>query len=143
MSASDPRPEPHRSPTTKSPHRAALAQRARDYLAANLDGAFSMRHLSESTRCSERVLQYAFREIYGMAPQACFQAMKLDQTHRELRAHGPRDVRVTDVALRWGFTHFGRFSLQYRRRFGESPSQTLRRKTTDGRACEMNSGRPM
>jgi AraC-like DNA-binding protein len=30
------------------------------------------------------------------------------------------------VALRWGFTHYGRFAAQYRQRFGCSPSQTLR-----------------
>ena len=38
-----------------------------------------------------------------------------------------RDLRVSDVALRWGFTHFGRFSLEYRRMFGESPRETLKR----------------
>jgi AraC-like DNA-binding protein len=32
---------------------------------------------------------------------------------------------VSEIALRWGFGHFGRFAAEYRRRFGESPSQTL------------------
>jgi hypothetical protein len=31
------------------------------------------------------------------------------------------------VATRWGITHLGRFACEYRNRFGESPSQTLRR----------------
>src|SRR5262249_51441831 len=33
---------------------------------------------------------------------------------------------VTGVATRFGFTHFGRFSSQYRRAFGETPSATRR-----------------
>ena len=35
-----------------------------------------------------------------------------------------------DVALRCGFPHFGRFSIAYRRRYGETPSQTLKRQET-------------
>ena len=33
---------------------------------------------------------------------------------------------VAAVAARWGFTHLGRFAIEYRRRFGVHPSQTLR-----------------
>jgi AraC-like DNA-binding protein len=32
-----------------------------------------------------------------------------------------------NVALRCGFAHCGRFSVEYRRRYGETPSQTLKR----------------
>jgi AraC-like DNA-binding protein len=110
-----------------SPRRAALARLAQDYLEANLDQSFSLRQLGEMARCSERMLQYAFRDIYGMGPHAWFQAMKLREANRELRTGRSRSLRVSDVALRWGFTHFGRFSGEYRRMFGESPSETLRR----------------
>ena len=34
---------------------------------------------------------------------------------------------VTDIAAAWGFTHLGRFAIEYRRRFGERPSDTIRR----------------
>ena len=116
-----------------SPRRGALTQRARDYLFANLDQSFSLRALSEAARCSERVLQYAFHEVYGVGPQGWFQAMKLNEANRELRAQGPGEVSVTDVALRWGFTHFGRFSVEYRRMFGERPSETLKRASRPGK----------
>jgi transcriptional regulator GlxA family with amidase domain len=33
---------------------------------------------------------------------------------------------VAGVALRWGFAHMGRFSNEYKQRYGESPSKTLR-----------------
>jgi AraC-like DNA-binding protein len=35
--------------------------------------------------------------------------------------------RVTRTALAFGFAHLGRFSASYRRMFGETPSETLRR----------------
>ncbi|MFV2073945.1 MAG: helix-turn-helix domain-containing protein, partial [Thermoanaerobaculales bacterium] len=34
---------------------------------------------------------------------------------------------VTDVANSWGFWHMGQFAADYRRQFGELPSETLRR----------------
>ena len=34
---------------------------------------------------------------------------------------------VTDIAERWNFNHLGRFSADYRARFGELPSATLQR----------------
>lgn len=41
----------------------------------------------------------------------------------------PAGTTVTDIAVRWGFPHPGRFSVVYRRRFGEKTSQTLPLKT--------------
>jgi AraC family ethanolamine operon transcriptional activator len=34
---------------------------------------------------------------------------------------------VQEVAARWGFSHMGQFSSDYRLQFGERPSDTLRR----------------
>ncbi len=110
-----------------SSRRMALARRAQAYLAANVDQPFSLRQLSELTRCSERALQYAFRDVYGMPPHAWFLAMKLTEVNRQLRGGDCARLRVSDVALHWGFTHFGRFATDYRRMFGESPSTTLKR----------------
>ena len=117
----------------RSPRRSALTRRAGEYLLANLDQPFSLRALSEAARCSERMLQYAFHEVYGVGPMGWFQAMKLNEVNRELRAHGPGEVSVTEVALRWGFTHFGRLSVEYRRMFGERPSETLKRASQAGK----------
>jgi AraC-like DNA-binding protein len=36
-------------------------------------------------------------------------------------------MTVAAVAHRWGFAHLGRFASAYRCRFGEPPSDTLRR----------------
>ncbi|WP_083577252.1 helix-turn-helix domain-containing protein [Rhodococcus tukisamuensis] len=42
------------------------------------------------------------------------------QAHEELLdAEPPRTV--PDVALRWGFTHTGRFAAAYRQKYGVSP----------------------
>ena len=39
----------------------------------------------------------------------------------------PSTTRVTDVANEWGFWHLGQFAADYRRHFGELPSETFER----------------
>ena len=52
---------------------------------------------------------------------------RLDRVRAELAdLTGAPGVKVTEVAMKWGFHHLGRFSAAYRQRFGESPSETLR-----------------
>ena len=46
---------------------------------------------------------------------------------REVFLKATSDTSVTEVATRFGFSHFGRFSQQYRRCFDETPSETLQR----------------
>jgi len=40
----------------------------------------------------------------------------------------PESTTICEVASQWGMTHFGRFSVEYRQLFGESPSQSLARR---------------
>lgn len=42
-----------------------------------------------------------------------------------LEDRSARNISV--IAMGWGFTHLGRFSSEYRKLFGETPSATLQR----------------
>jgi AraC-like DNA-binding protein len=90
--------------------------------------AFTVADLAGHAGVSERSLHAAFRRQLGTSPMSYVRHRRLDDAHDELLHLDPTTgVRVTDVALRHGFTHTGRFAAAYRRRFGESPSTTLRR----------------
>ena len=102
-------------------------RRAEEYLRANLSQPFSLSGLAEATGVSPRQVQYHFRRVYGMTPSTWFRKRKLARIRDELSRLGRSDTRVTDVAMNWGFYHLGRFSHEYRRLFGENPSETLRR----------------
>jgi AraC-like DNA-binding protein len=47
---------------------------------------------------------------------------------REELLRGETVETITEIALRWGFSEPGRFSVAYRERFGERPSETRRRR---------------
>ena len=46
---------------------------------------------------------------------------------RQRLLHARPGDSVTGIATRCGFAHLGRFAVDYKRRFGESPSETLER----------------
>ena len=75
---------------------------------------------------SERTLRTAFAEAYGMSPLQYLKSIRLLQARRALRNSNPRRTTVLREALRSGFWHMGRFSAEYKKRFGELPSATLR-----------------
>ena len=49
-------------------------------------------------------------------------AIRLGGVREDLTNARGRDLRVSDVAMKWGFKHFGRFALAYRDFFGALPS---------------------
>ena len=56
--------------------------------------------------------------------------LRFEQAHLELMHN--EHLSVTDVAFKWGFTHLGRFSQEYKRRYGELPSFTRRSGQSEG-----------
>ncbi len=75
-----------------------------------------------------------FVTFMAASPLEYWRRFRLAAAREEL-LKGLDDTSVTQVAIRFGFSHFGRFSGQYRRRFGETPSATLRR------SCNAERGR--
>jgi transcriptional regulator GlxA family with amidase domain len=107
-------------------NRERRVRRAQEYLLADLDRPFRLPELAKATHSSGRNLQIAFAQAYGVGPMEWFRAIRLQAVHRELREESSSATRIAEVAMRWGFSHLGRFSTEYRKLFGETPSQTLR-----------------
>ncbi len=101
-------------------------RRALDAMRANVGCDWSVTELAGVAGVSSRTLQRQFRIFLGKAPRAALRDIRFDSARREL-LRGLPDAKVTDVALRHGLAHCGRFSVEYRRRYGETPSQTLKR----------------
>jgi AraC family ethanolamine operon transcriptional activator len=104
----------------------ALARRAEAWLRRNLAERPTIAVLCEALGASERTVYEAFRKYLDTTPKAYLKTLRLNAAHHDL-LQGAATTRVTDVALDWGFEHFGWFSQDYRRLFGETPSDTLHR----------------
>ena len=98
-----------------------------EYMEMNADEALTPQELARVGCMSVRTLHATFQQELGISCMAYLRRLRLDHVRTELLRPGRGDVRVTDVAMRWGFFHPSRFAQQYRERFGELPSDTVRR----------------
>ncbi len=76
---------------------------------------------------SQRTLEYVFRTHVGVSPKRYAQIVRLNHIQRDLLKVTAESATIAETARRHGIRHLGRFSADYRRQFGEMPSQTLLR----------------
>ena len=109
-----------------------LVEQAERLALANLDEPQQISVLCRTLEVSERTLRKAFHKIHGAPPCRHLRMKRLSEARRALRAADCKRVTVTEIATGFGFLELGRFSVEYRKMFGESPSQTLHGATLDG-----------
>lgn len=117
----------HRQPGDLTPR---SIKRACSYINAHIEQGITLEQLAETTGVAAATLTRHFQYYLGESPMKYVRGKKLEQVHALLQ-HGTADHSVTDIALRYGFNHLGRFADYYRRRYGELPSDTLRQAQDD------------
>jgi len=100
-------------------------KRAVDYIEANLDNALSLTDIVHAAGVPGRTLFEHFRNFKGLAPLQYVRNRRFQRV-RQLLLRSDAEASITTIATTCGFTHMGRFATEYRRRFGERPSETLR-----------------
>jgi AraC family ethanolamine operon transcriptional activator len=111
---------------TSARQRDQAVDRVVEYLHSAALPSGDMASLCRVALASERTLQYAFRERYGISPVQFVKRWKLN-TARRLLIDPHDDLSIGEVAARLGFWHASQFAVDYRNLFGELPSQTVRR----------------
>ena len=106
----------------------SAVHRAIDYIERHLAEPITLAQLASHAGVSVRSIQSGFREDLGTTPVAYIRDRRLDKVRSTLIDAEPgAAVTIGSVATRWGFANPGSFAVRYRGRFGESPSETLRR----------------
>ena len=101
-------------------------RRVEDYIAANWDQPIGVEDLAAATGASVRSIFRTFKQCRGYSPMEFVKQVRLRRAH-EMLTCGDTTTSVTDVAFACGFGDLGRFSKDYRARFGALPSATLHR----------------
>ena len=94
------------------------------FIDENLKGTIDIEELSEVSNMSVRSIYNAFSRAYSTTPKCFVKQRKLNKLREDLLRGQCRNI--TEVALDYGFSHLGRFSSDYRKAFGELPSETLK-----------------
>lgn len=122
-------------PHTYSAEVSAVAQpgapgyvaRAYDYIMEHYRQDISIDDLVAVSGVSMRTLYAGFKRYKGVSPMLALKTKRLEAVREDLLDASAGDS-VTDIVFRWGFTHLGNLSRDYKKRFGELPSDTLRRR---------------
>lgn len=102
-----------------------FVRQAEAFIREHATAELTIEDITRAAQVSERSLYEGFRRYLGVSPMNYLKNYRLELARCALAGStGP--CRVTEVAMNVGFTHLGKFAGSYKRRFGESPSQTLR-----------------
>lgn len=121
--------QPHNMSELKGPRRTAVLPRhvrkVEDFLREHAHEPICADQLALLAGVSLRSLYAGFREYCGISPLQYLRNLRLDGARQMLLAEP--DSNIASIAMHWGFSHLGRFSIEYKLRFGESPSQSVRK----------------
>jgi methylphosphotriester-DNA--protein-cysteine methyltransferase len=115
-------------------HRADIMRQFQDAIAAHSERVPHLPDLCKAIGVPERTLRVCCAEFLGTSPIRYLRLQRLARVRAALRHADPATANVSDIARRHGFLQLGRFAAQYRAVFGEAPSTTLQRATTDTHA---------
>jgi AraC-like DNA-binding protein len=110
---------------------AAVMVRFEEVLTKHIDRKPNMQALSAEVGVAERTLRMCCAEVLGVSPTRYVLLRRLNRARAALRRADPSTATVAEVARNNQFLEFGRFAVTYRGIFGESPSTTLQRNSSE------------
>jgi len=90
---------------------------------------YSSSELCRFIEASERTLQYVVSDYTQLTPNQYAKALKLNMVKHHQQKGDPEKMKIVQLALDLGFWHSAQFAADYKRQFGELPSQTLKKRT--------------
>jgi len=112
--------------STPAHTRERVVRRARHVLEEHLTAPPRIETVARDLDVTVRTLQRCFVDALGTTPKQYSIALRLDRARRDLATPAGASS-ITEIAYRYGFSSASRFTEQFRRHFGESPSHFRRR----------------
>lgn len=103
-----------------------VVKRAAELLAARAAEPVSIAEVAAATGIGLRSLERSFKATHGCTMRDFLRGERLELARRHLSVAAP-GTTVAQVLYASGFGHPGEFTRAYSKRFGERPSETLRR----------------
>ena len=104
-------------------------KKAQEYIHEHAMDPITPEDIAQAACISLRSVFAGFKTYLNTTPMAYLKDIRLQLVHNDLKSRDPSETSVTDLALKYGFTHFGNFAAGYRERFGELPNETLKKIT--------------
>ncbi len=102
-------------------------KKVRDLLHESISEKISITDIMKEVDISERQLYNSFKSNYGVTPKKYLQHLRLNAARKELLLADPKDISISDIAFKYGFSHMSYFTSEYKKMFFTLPSQDLQK----------------
>ncbi len=99
----------------------------RTLLKQNINATYTIADLVDDLQVSKRTMQHGFKHYLGFTPKEYQQYIRLNGIHRTILSVKDPHITLSEIAVNYNYFHLGHFSAEYKKFFGESPSETLRK----------------
>ena len=95
------------------------------YIETHKSRPIMISELSKAVGVGERSLYRMFNDRFLLTPKAYLNTLRLNGVKNDLTNTSSSEKTIADIANNWGYWHMGQFAADYKRLFGELPSQTF------------------
>jgi AraC-like DNA-binding protein len=100
---------------------------AEEYMRCNACEAITVKEVAKEVGVAMRTLHGGFQKYRNYSVSEFLRNERLHLARTALATANQNNLTVTDVAYSSGFFHLSKFAVAYQKKFGENPSETLRR----------------
>jgi AraC-like DNA-binding protein len=115
------------SPSREAPLHSKVMSRFEEFVAERPHEPLHLAEVCRGIGVSVRTLRACCQEYLGVGPNRYLWLRRMKLARAALLDIDSATKTVTDVATNYGFWELGRFAVEYRDLYGETPSNTLRR----------------
>ncbi|WP_271410542.1 AraC family transcriptional regulator [Pseudomonas sp. Q1-7] len=101
----------------------ACLRRAMAFIDEQAGQPLTLAAIAAAAHCSIRTLQRVFHQWRDIGVMRYVKEVRLQRV-REALLDPEQTASITEIASRWGFAHLGQFAADYRKAYGERPSDT-------------------
>jgi AraC family ethanolamine operon transcriptional activator len=99
----------------------------RALLKQNINATYAIADMVEDLQVSKRTIQHGFKRYLGFTPKEYQQYIRLNGIRDTILSINDPKISLSEIAAKYNYFHLGHFSTEYKKFFGESPSETLRK----------------
>ncbi len=96
-------------------------------LAKHINATYTIADMVEDLKISKRTIQHGFKHYLGFTPKEYQQYIRLNGIRKTILNVKDPHITLSEIAGNYNYFHLGHFSAEYKKFFGESPSETLRK----------------